>query len=184
MIAKQILVGSGDQGDEAAKEGQRIEHKRGDAVGSGPGAAQVIADVAVGQEGETLEREGSAQAVPGQLLQPLSVLGGHGARGVKRKTLHTSAEGLGLGLDAERLEEGLGWKRRAKRLAHGISEEGLIIVEGRGGLLEAGQKFLRERDEARCDRRREFFYLPVGGRSKECEHESAFLSWNEEPVGK
>jgi hypothetical protein len=164
MVPHPVGIGSRYQGDETAKESQGLEDELGRAVGGGPGAAQVVADVAVGGEGEALEGEGSAKAVAAQILDPLSIVGGHGAGGVKREPLDAGAQGFGLRLGAERLEEGLGRQRGTKRLAHGISEEGLIVIEAGGGLLELRQEFLREGDEAGGDDSGELLDLLVGGR--------------------
>jgi len=130
VVPQQILIRSGDQGDEAAKEGEGFEDKRRHAVRSGPGAPEAVADVAVGGEGEALEGEGSAKAVAQESLEPLAVFGGDGAGGVKREAVHARAEMFVWRLDGKRLEEGLLRERRPKRLAHGISEKSLVLVEG------------------------------------------------------
>ena len=102
MVAGDVFVGGGDQGDEALDEGLFVE---GDAGGAaGPGALEGVVEAACGGGGEPVLGDGGAVDVAEEALEAFVVVRGDGGGGVEREAAELDGEGgavAGLGLVGE-----------------------------------------------------------------------------------
>jgi hypothetical protein len=76
-----MAIGCRDQGGESVEEVEGIEDQSGSALSVGPGPPQVVEDPSVAPPGKALLREGSAQSVAAEALEPGAVVGGNGMGG-------------------------------------------------------------------------------------------------------
>ena len=93
VIAHEILVRGRHERGEASQEGHGLEGEVGPrGVRFWPGPVQLIEDVSVGGDGDSVQGKGGAKAVAAELLESGAILGHHGAEGVQGEAIDLCAE--------------------------------------------------------------------------------------------
>jgi hypothetical protein len=183
-VPDEVEVGRRQEGGETAEEGVGLEEELGAAGGSGPGLGQAVADAAVGVPEEAVEGEGGAEAVPAELLEPLAVVGGDGAFGVKVEAVDGGAEGLAEGLRGEGRGEGVTGDPGGL-LEGGVEVGELVVVRGEVN-VDGGATALEEGGEALHEAGGEAGDVVVGGgrEGDELEASAGCRVTDEEAIGR